>query len=179
MISGLNSKGTAAEHSDYSLPVNIYETTRTLHTIFTDRDSSRFQAFIASVEKEIADKSIDLNHKRTLLRNLFVCVLSAGDELGIPVREFFPDLMALFRYINLKTIQELLTKIKWACEMIISQQETREERSGKDLMDKAKSFLMENYRDPLLSLETVSNHLSLTTGIFQQTLQRSARSFIY
>ncbi|HAK46046.1 MAG TPA: hypothetical protein DCO79_09045, partial [Spirochaeta sp.] len=111
MISGLNSKSSSTENLDYSLPVNIYETSRILLSIFEERDKNKLGDFIAPIEKEITDESVGIEYKRTLLRNLFVCVLSAGDELGTPVREFFPDLMALFRYINLKTIQELLTKI--------------------------------------------------------------------
>ena len=178
MISGLNSKNGASETSDYSLPMNIFETTRTLQEIFMEHNSSKFESFMIPIEKELNDESVTLNSKRNLLRNLFVCVLSAGDELGIPVREFFPDLMALFRYINLKTIQELLTKIRWACDTILSQQETREERSGKDLMDKAKSFIIENYHDPLLSLETVSAYLSLTPAYFSK-LYKQAHGISY
>ncbi|MDC7227731.1 MAG: response regulator [Spirochaetales bacterium] len=173
MISGLNAKGVSPDSSEYALPVNIYETTRNLHTILKQKDKQKLEEFILPIEKEISDNSIGIEHKRTLLRNLFVCVLSAGDELGIPVREFFPDLMALFRYINLKTIQELLTKIRWACEMIIGQQQTREERAGVNLMDRAKSFIIENYSDPLLSLETVSNYLSLTPAYFSRLYKQA------
>lgn len=168
MISGLNSKGSSAEASDFTLPVNIYETTRKLNTIFRYNDKNRLEEFLKPVEDELADPDVDLNNKRTILRNLFVCVLAAGDELGSPVREVFPDLMALFRYINLKTIPELFTKIKWACNMIISQQQTRDERSGKDLMEKARTYIHENYSDPLLSLEMVSAHLSLTPAYFSR-----------
>ncbi len=178
MISGLNSKDSSADSSEFGLPMNIYETTRLLHDIFEQRDGPRFAEFFITIEKEIADETVDLTQKRTILRNLFVCVLSAGDELGIPVREFFPDLMALFRYINLKTITELSTKIKWACETIISQQQTRQERAGKDLMEKAKSFIIDNHSDPLLSLETVSSHLSLTPAYFSK-LYKTAHGVSY
>ena len=173
MISGLNSKSSAGENSDYNLPVNIYETTQALYRIFSEGDTAGFNRFFNQIEDEISDKSVDLVQKRTFLRNLFVCVLAAGDELGIPVREFFPDLMAMFRYINLKTIQELSTKIRWACETILSQQQTREERSGKDLMDKARSYIIENYSDPLISLETVSAHLSLTPAYFSRLYKQA------
>ena len=173
LISGLKARKENSGALPDTLSLNIYETTKELYRLLSSGDRRELNGFFEAREQELEDKEKSPALKRTLLRNLFVCVLSAGDELGVPIRKFFPDLIALFRCINLNTLPELLQKIRWACDTISSQQQTRDERNGINLMDKAKSYILQNFNDPLISLETVSAYLSLTPAYFSKLYKKA------
>lgn len=173
LLSGLKARSGHTDTAGDTLTLTVYETTKDLYRILSTGDKRELNSFFSSIQRELDTKAQDPAFKRTLLRNLFVCVLSAGDELGVPIRKFFPDLISLFRCINLNTLPDLLQKIRWACDTISTQQSTRDERNGIDLMDKAKSYILENYADPLISLETVSAHLSLTPAYFSKLYKKA------
>ncbi len=165
LISGMESGERERENE---IPVNIYETTRELYEIFSKADQRKMNSYLKDIEKITEDESIPLEKRTGIARNHLVCILSAGDELGIAVKEFFPDLMVLFRYINLKSLKEMVEKFRWACETILSQLQTREAKTSINLMDKAKSIISKNYTDPLLSLESIAEQLAITPAYFSK-----------
>ena len=173
MISGLKARTGHPDTMTDSLALNVYETTKDLYRILSSGDRNELNKFFDTIKNELARNDKDPVFKRAILRNLFVCVLSAGDELGVPIRRFFPDLMSLFRCINLKTLPDLIQKIRWACDTISSQQYTREDRNGINMMDKAKSYILDHYTDPLISLETVSAYLALTPAYFSRLYKKA------
>jgi two-component system response regulator YesN len=165
LISGMESR---EKESGSDIPVNIYETTRELYEIFSKADQRKMNAYLRDIERITEDESIPLDKRTGIVRNHLVCILSAGDELGIAVKEFFPDLMVLFRYINLKSLKEMVEKFRWACETILSQLQTRQDKSSINLMDRAKSIISKNYSDPLLSLESIAEQLGITPAYFSK-----------
>lgn len=175
MISGLNAKHENEERVAFDIPTTIYNTTSHLYELFLQKDQRPLEEYLANVEKEIKRDDKNIAYKQNLLRNLLICVLSAGDELGVPVRSFFPDLMTLYRYSNLKTIDELFNKIAWACRTIAKQNYSKDDHTAIDLMDKAKSYILSNFDDPLLSLESVADYLSLTPSYFSKLFKKAYR----
>ncbi|MEA5031092.1 MAG: response regulator [Sphaerochaeta sp.] len=179
MISGFNVRQKTDSSESNTIPLPIHDTTKQLYDLLSQSDRAPLDAYLKSLEKEISYEDKSIEYKQGLLRNVLICVLSAGDELGIPVRKFFPDLMTLYRYSNLKSIEELFTKISWACRTITSQFATRDDHTGIDLMDKAKAYIMAHFDDPLLSLEIVSEYLGLTPAYFSRLCKRAyGRTYI-
>ncbi|MDC7231955.1 MAG: response regulator [Spirochaetales bacterium] len=170
LISGMNSKQENVSH--YELPVNIYDTSRELFRLFSKGSRQEMEGFLNRIEDSLNNETLDEQKKTGMLRNLLVCLLSAGDELGIAVKEIFPDLMVLFRYINLKTMGEMMEKIRWACTTILEQQQTREEKTGIHLMEQAGNKILNKYSDPLLSLDSLAAEFSLTPAYFSKLFKQ-------
>lgn len=173
MISGFNIKQKSIEESTEAFHFSLHDTTKQLYDLLSQVDQGPLEDYLKTLEREITRQDNTPEYKQNLLRNVLICVLSAGDELGVPVRKFFPDLMTLYRYSNMKSLEELLSKISWACRTITSQYATREDHSAIDLMEKAKHYILSHYDDPLLSIGLVAEYLGLTPAYFSRLCKKA------
>jgi YesN/AraC family two-component response regulator len=173
MISGFNIRQKSTEDNLETLHFSLHDTTKQLYDLLSQVDQRPLEEYLKTLEREIKRDENSSEYKQNLLRNVLICVLSAGDELGVPVRKFFPDLMTLYKYSNMKSLEELYAKISWACRTITSQYATREDHPAIDLMAKAKNYIDAHFDDPLLSIGSVAEYLGLTPAYFSRLCKKA------
>ena len=173
MISGFNIRQKTVEESAETLHLSLHDTTKHLYGLLSQANQRPLEEYLFALDKEVTRAENSPEYRQNLLRNILICVLSAGDELGVPVRKFFPDLMTLYRYSNMKSTEELFSKISWACRTITSQYATREDHAAIDLMEKAKNYIHAHFDDPLLSIGLVAEYLGLTPAYFSRLSKRA------
>jgi two-component system response regulator YesN len=173
MISGFNVRQKSVDENSEALHFSLHDTTKQLYDLLSRADQGPLEEYLKTLEKEVSREENSPEYKQSLLRNVLICVLSAGDELGVTVRKFFPDLMTLYRYSNMKSLEELLAKISWACRTITNQYATREDHAAINLMEKAKNYILAHYDDPLLSIGLVAEYLGLTPAYFSRLYKKA------
>lgn len=173
MILGFNVRQKSSQEVPFHIPHSITETFKEIYDILSNTDQKPLNDYLGKLEIACKAEDVPPEQIQKGLLNILICVISSGDELGIPVRKFFPDLMTMYRFSNLKNSEELFRKISWACHLISSQNVTREDHLSVDLMKKAKNYILTSFDNPRISLETVAEYLGLTAGYFSRLYKKT------
>lgn len=162
LFGGLESSALSAGSAVRYAPLSFEHTTKVLYDLFAQRELAPLEDYITSIEMEIQREDRDLEFTQSFLRVILVCVLAAGDELGISVRKFFPDSTSLHQFVRIEEPASIVKKIADACRYIATNNSINDHRSSTSLMEQIHQHVLAHFTNPLLSIESISEHFGIT-----------------
>jgi two-component system response regulator YesN len=135
---------------------------------------------IKNIFKNIKSEYVPMGKCIVFLQKILASIFSIIDELDFNESELFENIKNPFSYLSsFKTLDNLEKWLVHVCEKINILMEKRQDSINRKKVEDAKKYMLDNYNQEDINLNSICSYLAVSTSKFSQILKKySGQTFI-
>ncbi len=135
---------------------------------------------IKNIFKNIKSEYVPMDKCIVFLQKILASIFSIIDELDFNESEIFENIKNPFSYLSsFKTLDNLEKWLVHVCEKINILMEKRQDSMNRKKVEDAKKYMLDNYNQEDINLNSICSYLAVSTSKFSQILKKySGQTFI-